>query len=174
MLTGSGCMRGDRENNKGSHSLLSIPLCAILCCLSEEWKRMERWLGITLEKDIQRRLWLSRSSKDSLLIECQHASSNSLSPPFSIALMHTQLWSICEYHLHASVAWLDADCHQHNPDFITIRLFCMNMYVNSMLYCSVSHLCLFEYVSVCLVSKAWSGTSRAVSLTLCPACTPSR
>lgn len=36
--TGGVRMRDDRGNNAGSHSLLSIPLCAILCCLREEQK----------------------------------------------------------------------------------------------------------------------------------------
>lgn len=162
-LTGCGCMKGDRENNKGSHSLLSIPLCAILCCLNEEWKKRGGWLGRTLEKDIPWRLRLSRSLEDSVLIElftCMQAAARSLSftPTRHVFIrlanttqpLHTP-WSSSKSssgHRYVYKQYVILPCRHVLPVFTCVLL-------------------------VCLVSRPWSGTSRAVNLTLWPACTPS-
>lgn len=90
-LTGSGCMKGDRKNNKGSHSLLSIPLYAIFCFLNKKWKKRGRWFCSTQDKEIPWRLWLSWSFKDSWLIElftCKQQLS------FSFSHTHTGLQHI--------------------------------------------------------------------------------
>lgn len=160
-------MKGDRENNKGSHSLLSIPLCAILCCLNEEWKKRGQWRGRTLEKDIPWRLWLSRSFKDSLLIEL-----------FTCKQQLTLSFSFSFSHPHGSRAYIHIICCYYTTAPHTgvhqNQAFGMNMYINSMLYCCQQFVpvCVCALL-VCLVSRAWSGTSRAVNLTLWPACTPS-
>lgn len=150
--TGGVRMRDDRGNNAGSHSLLSIPLCAILCCLREEQKEKGKVLmQNTGERHIPRRLRLSWSFKDRLLIEL-FTCKRQLVPSFSSFLAHPHA---SRAHIHTLCCYYTAS---FKPGANQNQAFGTNITAK---------------LAVCLVSKAWRGTGRAVNLTLWPACTPS-